>query len=717
MPWGFPMKVWMLVLLTISYSAIASEFTHIKLNPDFERYLTQPKSKSNLSKTLTQKSMAMNASDPEVVAQNNMQMKMANVLLGAAIGTKSGGITTPIPVDGEESLLYEEIRRHLDVAHGRLGAEQVQNINRLNQQFNLGSSNFSGFSWQKPFGVVQVYVDRQVTPNVFGTNWLVMDTFTFSVEATTFLEKLAEAGMSGMSGTEIGAFAGITFSRVFTYWHYANSYQEGLQADFSKLFLPFVKFNQRGMENMGHEEIMKREDVWTASAGGLISTPPLYNISFSAGVLAQADFQNVTTVQSNHTQDVNADRFKVGVLNKKTVSAGATLELQLDFFKLIKFSLLRYDMNYEYASGKEYTLGFNSNQWTSVKGENEEGNELRSILKGFGTVKKLEPYVVRLDETSSSALEQRGSILIWGKMQKSKTEQIRVIKDNVVRVFYKNYAQNVKVVQNIFSRIFSAIVYKLLKFPIGATNASIYSRQLTMEYEATHAQATDPKITRIDSTEQFSFVLTQYYNASRTDRWVDRRFKNDVIWFVDNFTTLPKNYKTDIRNEVLKGPMLVESNLRVEKAGLHYVLNTSENTIFGHIAKVCGSKKTTEWTQDGPRRELLEDRQTGREGCVKDLGLKFQSFKYDYVANHLKPSLAKFKEFVTKYYKQSENITDLQALFGPENTFINGKLQGKMGNGADFNTAFSSGQFRGLGVIDNFKRSVGSRAPASVVSE
>jgi hypothetical protein len=694
------MKVWMLLLLTFSYSAFSSEFTHIKLNPEFEAYLTQPKTKSNSLKTMSK-------------ATSSVDNVLKSALLGAALGVKSD-ITTPIPVDGEESLLYEEIRRHLETAHSQLGLEQVQQINRFNQQFNLGTSNFSGFSWQKPFGVVQVYVDRQVTPNIFGQNWLVMDSFTFSVEATTFLEKLNEAGLTTMSGTEIGAFAGITFKRVYTYWHYANSYQDGLQSDFTKLFLPFVKFTQGGMETMGDEEIMKREDVWTASAGGLISTPPLYNVSFSAGVLAEYDYQNVTTIQNNLKED---QRFKVGVLSKKSVMAGATAELQLDFFKLIKFSLLRYDLNYEYSSGKEFTLGFNNNQWAQVKADPEKGPEFRSILRGFGSVAKLEPYVVRLDETSSSELSQRGSILIWGKLQKSKTEQVRVIKDNTTHVFFKNYAQNVKVVQNIFSRIFSAIVYKLLKLPIGASNASIYSRQITMEYEATHPQAVDPNVSRIDSTEQFSFVLTQYYNAARTDRWIDKRFKNDVIWFVENFTTLPATYRTDIRNEVLKGPMIVESNLRVEKAGFQYLLATDESQVFGKIAKVCDSKKTAQWMQDDSRREMLEKSQSGREGCVKDIGMKYLQFKFDYATNLLKPSLAKFKDFITKYYKESENIADLQSLFGAENTFINGKLQAATNMGMTFNTAFSSGQFRGLGVIDSFKRGTGSRMPASIASE
>lgn len=704
------MKVWMLLLLSFSYSAFSAEFTHIKLNPEFEEYLTNTGKKSNLQKALTRKSLSAAASTDEV-ARMNIESKMLSALLGSS---KSKNFTTPIPVDGEESPLMEEIREQLEAAHNDIGVREVLNINRLNQQFNLGTSNFSGFSWQKPFGVVQVYADRQVTPNIFGQNWLVMDTFTFEIEATTFLERLVEAGMSGMSATEIGAFAGITFKRVYTYWHYADSYQLGLGADFSKLFLPFAKFNQRGMERMGNEEIMKREDLWSAGAGGLISTPPIYNVSFSAGVLAQYDYQNATTIQSNHDEE---QRYRVGVLSKKSASAGITLELQLDFFKLIKFSLLRYDLNYEFASGKEFTLGFNNSQWETVKSESEKKEEFKSLLRGTGSVKKLEPYVVRLDESSSSATSQRGSILLWGKLNKQKTEQIRVIKDSLVRVFYKNYAQNVKVVQNFFSRIFSAIIYKLLKLPIGTSNAAMYSRQVTMEYEATHPQATDPKIVRLDGTEQFSFVLTQYYNAAKTHRWIDRKFKNDLVWFVDHFTTLPKSYKSDIRNERLKGPMTIESSLRVENAGLKHLLNSTEDWVFSLVARVCGSNKSEDWSHESSRKYLLERRQSGSEKCVKEIGLDYLQFRYDYFANHLKPSIKKFKDFITKYYKRSGDLSDLQDLFGHENTFINGRLQAQTGLGIPFNTAFSSGQFRGLGVIDNFKRAEGSRVPASIVSE
>jgi hypothetical protein len=302
-------------------------------------------------------------------------------------------------------------------------------------------------------------------------------------------------------------------------------------------------------------------------------------------------------------------------------------------------------------------------------------------------------------------------------MQKNKTEQIKVIKDQQVRTFFKNYSQSLKVVQNVFSRLFSAVVYKLFKLPVGAKNASMFNKQLTMEYEATHPQSIDPNIVRIDSAEQFSFVINQSYEAHRTDRWIDKKYKNDVIWFIDSFTTLPKDYKSIVRSGQLKGPMLVESNLRVEKAGFSYFLNRSENDVFNNITDVCESRRKEAWMNSQGREKLLKQKLVGPEACVKAIGSAFIDFKNDYRQNYLKPALKRFKDFITKYFKKSSSLDQLVNLFGKENCFINGQLKATTSSNAQFVTSFSSGQFRGLGVIDNFKRANGSRQPASIVSE
>lgn len=688
LPRWFQMKVWTLLIILLPYWAFSAEFHYIKLNPELEQ---------DLSPQFSTKRVTTN------------HIKVRNQLISSVLNTNFSS-----SIETEEPPLYQEIRRYLEPNHNNIGLGEALNIQRLNQQFNLGESNFSGLSWQKAFGSVQVQVDRQVTPNIFGENWLIMDSFTFQIEATSVLQKLNEAKIVNMSLDEIGAFAGITFRRTYTYWHYADSYQAGLMADFSKLFLPFLKFNLNQFEKMGTEEIIKKEDIWTARAGGIISSPPFYNVGFSGGVLAEHDLTKTITVQNNNNSN---NKFKLGVFSKRSTTVGGSIELHLEFIKLLKLSILRYDLNYEYSSQVEISLGFNHEQWVNVKKEQDQAGELSDLLKGSTNLKHLLSYVVRLDQSSSSSLEQKGSLLIWGKLQKQKTEQVKIITNNEVKQFYKNYAQSVKVVQNIFSRIFSTIVYKLFKFPLGVNNSSTYSRQLSLEHEVSHPQASIPHIERVAGPDQFSIVFSQYYNAARTDRWVDRKFKNDLIWFVDRFTTLPKSYKTDIRNEVLKGPMLIESQINVEKAGLHFFLKSHPNEIFSHLASICGSKRENEWSNESFRNELFKQKLMGKELCVKKMGSEYLHFLNDYYSHEFNPSLASLKKFLKMYYKKSTQLSDLELLFGEGNIFIMGKLEAKTSAGHSFKTHFSSGQFRGLGVIDNFKRKTESRLPASILSE
>jgi hypothetical protein len=698
---GEPMKtVWMLILAFFSYPLAASDFTHIKLTPEFEKALKTGIAPASTSKEIVAKLRARSSRSKILLNEMNLNLMIRTKLLGADISRDSKSLTSPM--DGEESPLLEEIRQQLELSHQGLGAEQVTNLNNLNQQFNMGSQNFSGFTWQKPFGTVDIHVDRQVTPPAMVDDWMVRDTFTITVKATTFLEKLKEAGLSTMSGVEIGAFAGITFQRVYTYDHFAKSYNEGLAADYGKLFLPFLMFNQRGMNSMHPHEVMKKEDLWTAKAGAIISSPPMYGFSVSGGVLASADLAQSVSVGRSASNSVNDRRFNVGVLSKKAVTAGATASLQVDFFKLMQLTLMRFDLSYTYSSGKEYALGVTGAQYQKILANPEEKSEFNKILTGFGEVKLLEPYTVLLDEREEEKLETHGSILLWGRTKKTGSEIVRTIKDGNVKIFHKNYTRSIKYVQNLLSRLYSALFYSLLKLPIGVQNTAIYEKEVVMEYEVNHPQASDPELIRINGTEEFSFDLNQSYEANGTTKKSQKRYKADVMWFVDEFTALPKSIVTAFANDELIGPVNVESTLKVGNAGFKYFINRPLGEFFAQLAKVCESNKTDEWVSDEKRPQMLKSKQSGKEKCVQSLGSNVMDFHADYQANFFKPSIAKFSKFLKAYYKLTDNVGDLIALFGAENTFLMGKIQATSPIGTNFVQTFSNGQYHGSGVIEDY---------------
>ncbi len=650
-------------------------FTHIKLAPQFEQSLKQ-------------------------ISEKKFSQIQAKSLVA------------PIPVDGQVSPIYQEVENYLEQEYQNIANRQILDLTFINGELHLGLNNFLGFSWQKPFGSFSANADRQVTQNLFADNWIVQDTFTFKIEATKLLEDMKSDGLLAMTDSEIGSFAGLSFHRTYTYYHYASSYEEGLRADFQKLFFPYKFFYAQKLGELGHEEIVRRRDSWKVRAGGLIKTPPISNVSFSAGILTTLAFEKMISLQKVIDRKI---QYQINHKSEKKVDLGATLSFQLDFFDLLAITLLRYDLNYQYEKSQSFTLAFTQENLNYF--DNQESRELASIIRGRDRVQELTPFVHRLDESSSSSLSQTGSVLLWGGMKKSQTEQVKVIKDGVIHDFYKHYSQSVTLVQNFWSRIFSAVIYKVFKIPLSSQNESLLSKQVTLEFKANHPQSHDLNIQRVEDLKDFSFVIRKSYQANKTHRWLDRAKRNQAIFFVDHFTSLPKDYKSFIRNNELKGPLSLDSYLRIEEAGLIHFLNQAESNIFYSIAKACNSKMIYKWMADSYRNLLLKKSQSGNEACVKRIGNKFLNFKKDFLQHQYSASTKLFKEFILDFYKVNTKLEEIVLLFGSDNSFVHGSFNATTRQGSAFMTTFSAGQFRGLGVIDNFQRSMGSRQPASIISE
>ena len=225
-----------------------------------------------------------------------------------------------------------------------------------------------------------------------------------------------------------------------------------------------------------------------------------------------------------------------------------------------------------------------------------------------------------------------------------------------------------------------------------------------MQYVVNHPQAADPEIVRLNSSEEFSFDLNQSIEVHGTTKKTEKSHKEDVIWFIDQFTTLPKTIVDAFKKDELKGPVRVESTLKVEKAGFDYFVKRPLGEFFAQIAWVCKSKKMNDWVSEVKRPAMLKAKQSGNEKCVQDMGLDVMDFLSDYQANFSKPAIAKFSKFLKAYYKLTDSANDLAAIFGANNTFMMSKIEATSPIGTTFSQTVSHGQFRGLGVIDNFSR-------------
>ncbi len=598
----------------------------------------------------------------------------------------------------QNSLLYQQIHRWLGDRHVAIGQQEANQVAQFNQQFNMGSQNFSGFRWQRPFGAFSLYVDRQVSPDLFDdARWIVMDTFTVNVEAASFLGKLNEAGVVDMTEAEIAAFAGITFRRTYTTYHFATGFLAGLTSDYSRLFLPFLLHTPENALGLGDGTVIKRQDTWSVAAGGLIESPSAYGMSFSAGALAEATHDSLLTVQHIPPRDAARPGENIRVSHRSTLrrSAGVSAGLQLDFFKLLQFTLLSHDLEYGAEASKSFYLSFRpEDREKLLGGEPEASAEFAGLLqKNSPDIRWLEPWVVRLDEGSTALASSQSMLLLWGTLKKASLEQVRVIKDQVLRTFFRSHSESVRLVQNFWSRLFSGFLFRLFSFNAGVKTDASTTRALDIEYEATLPQSADPQQMLLEKHEQFSLVLSLTYQAARTDRWRDRQHKKDAETFLARYTNLPANFRTMVRNKELRGPLKIDLRLRVMGDGLAWFAALPDAEVESVFRGVCG------------KRPL----------CFSSLANPFRAYKR-VLAGTGRHELARLKELFGALAKEARDTAPYRALFG-EYAFFHGNFRATSRSGMGFSTPFTSGQFRGLSLIDTYDRLNGTRGPASVGEE
>lgn len=676
------------ILACFAASALRAEdgnmgFTHIRLHPDFLQ--SQDKIRMNIRNA-----------QPEANWREKLIPHLFDQEVAQAVAGVSRSKSMAARGDGQQSLLYSQIHNWLGSQYQGIGQQEAGQVQLFNQQFNLGAQNFSGFTWQRPFGGFSLNAYRQISPDLFDSKrWIVMDVFTINVEATSFLGKLGDAGIVNMTASEIAGFAGVNFTRTYTTYSFAADFSSALFADFKDLFLPFLAHTPEGVLSASGGKVMRREDTWSMGAGGLIESPSYYGLSFNAGALAEVSQVSTLIVQQIPEDEAMRPGEYLRVSHKSTQkkSAGVSAGLQMDFFKILEMTLLSYDLEYQAKEDKEIHLSFRPEDRQGLL-EQDKGREFASLLKSNSpNIQWLEPHVVKMDESASESSSSRAMLLLWGTLKKSSMERIRVIKDQVTKDFFSHHSESIRLVQNFWSRLFSSFIFRIFSFSSLVQNDAALTRKFNMEYEATLPQSADPKLMLAEHQEQFSMVLTMKYEAARTDRWQDRSYKKDMEGFMDRYTTLPAQFRTMVRNEELKGPMSVTMNMRIMGDGLTHFNSLTTAQVEGVFHGVCDEKKT----------------------CTQRLMAPYLAYKRVWEGTK-RLELAQLKKCMSTFTKEIKEMAPLQALFG-EYAFIHGQFNARSRSGMPFATSYSTGQFRGVGLIDTYQRQNGTRLPASILAD
>jgi hypothetical protein len=134
---------------------------------------------------------------------------------------------------------------------------------------------------------------------------------------------------------------------------------------------------------------------------------------------------------------------------------------------------------------------------------------------------------------------------------------------------------------------------------------------------------------------------------------------------------------------------------------IDYLKDLSHEKVTAESINTCERKAMKYWYSSSKKRAFIKN-------CIGDLTYK-SSEHWTMVP------LWPLKNLSQDLVNNINNKTYYYNLFGIRNVFFHGVFSATTSSNTDFVTYFHEGEFKGLGVVDNYMREQNMRAPASVV--
>lgn len=591
--------------------------------------------------------------------------------------------------------IYESIINEIGDSTDEIGNLETGAL-LLNSNLGGDVTNFSSFTWNKPMANFKIYAKRDVKPSFMDDKWIVHDQLTLDIDAKTFLSNLEAGGSIEFDEGTIAAFAGLSFTRTYHYYHYANSFAEGLQSDYRKLFLSFKYFTPENILNLSNDDFLKKEDAFSFSIGaGANIRIPSTPFSLRAAGLLQHTSKKEQTFQSINEKESN-DFLRISIEKSYRTVANIDVAAQVDFFNLLKITLFSHELNYEIEMSNKLNLSFNKGHKQQISQSNDANIEYKNIIRGKQLFPKiLENAIVSQEYRKEQNLSSKTSFLIFGSMRKSGTEQFKIIKDNQESIYYKHTASSNKITENFWSRLFSSAIHKIFKFKTGVKNFSQSLKSYSIEYR----KDKNLNSNYANTNEDISITLSHSFYAAKTVKSNKKKYKKLALSNVKNFSNLNHNLLGLIQNNTIRGPLTFESNFQINKAGIEYFINLPSNDVYEQISYMCIKNENKIPNNRGKISvKLKQDQKRRISMCNYTLKKAFNSYSKILNKDNL-IALTSLKSFITKYFKKVDNRSQLNILFGSNNIFMHGSIKAKTNQGSQFTDYFKSGEFTGLGVI------------------
>ena len=570
------------------------------------------------------------------------------------------------PINDLESPLMQEIRDYLGRDFSIIRDEQRQLLWERGKQFNLGVKNYNGLQWQQPMGQYTVYTDREVVPGPNNERWVVSDQLVIAIDAQTFLREMNENGIVDIGEAQLGAFAGLQFHRVYEYKYYVDSYDEGINGQFDKLLLGFLNFVEPRADLMYPNEVLTKTDFMGFYAGALADVPLKYGLELTAGVLVKAEKMSQVELRSLAESDIVAtgEFLKVKTSNSKSTSVGAELGLKLDFFNILKLTLLSFEYHMEKTETESAHLSFGIDDRIHFTSSTPVSRALADLLHFKKLDQILYPYLDIKQYTSATTKTKNFRIFNWGNASSTESSQSRLlIPGEEDRFVVDHSTSDLKFTKGWKGALWDMTFQSSIGFDFFNDYKYSLKKTSSLEYERNY------------DGENSEGRMTQEFFAYKTHN--KKKYRKRAIAFIEDFTYFGDELKALVKSGQLRGPMKIKVTMKVFPESFYYLDGFSKRDAEPLFEDIC--------IKDDSRRLT-----TKAKRCISKLMRYFRKYKS---ADNIDDKIWKFKDLLSTVNKYSPSIDDLRKMFGAGGLYISGSFKSKTDNGLDFQSYFEKGSW------------------------
>lgn len=543
----------------------------------------------------------------------------------------------------------------------------TEDILEYNHNFPLGRFNKPNLNWNSGVNAgLGISVGRKVEPTLMesGAKWQVYDELNVHISAYAFLTEQRDLGKIKITDENLGLYAGVFYTRKYSYVHFADSYLEGLTEKFDKLFLSFDYFRKDHFLKIAQDEVIEKSDLMTAKIGFAVQTPSVYFISgYGRGTIYSSKLSTLT-----YHKGRDARALRVSKLVAKPKGTTVQIGLQADFYGLLTLTLLGGEYRLDITKSTTSNMTLTKAQMDAIKKDQLLAQAFKELNSGRDPrkIEKLKSMITSTETGNRITEEMRLFLLKWGKHKGSFTEDIVLEAGENKHYFFRHGQENVRLNKSWWDGIFKASKVNVYRSRI--------IKNMSFEYEALNPN-TPFKDIHLDKDALVSFRVSKQFHSKKDGEY----YRGRAIAMIEEFDNSQAEVVTGLKERTLRGPLMVDLHAQVGKNGISHLMNMSPSELSAAFSEIC----------------------TGINKCLNNLNTKMTPLSHEYQTRST-INMYQLKNFLQSVTYYTDSLQDLKVIFGSENTQINGFLESNTKDQKVFKTYFSEGANQGDGVIKDF---------------